>query len=406
LRNFINFPHYTCGIKQFNKIRILMSIPSYIQRKLELKTVLQNKSVLLLGPRRTGKSALIRHEFPDAKVYNLLKADEFQRLSARPSTIRESLVAEPKQLVIIDEIQKLPLLMDEVHLMIEELGQRFLLTGSSARKLRRTHTSLMAGRAKIIYLHPFVSAEVPNFDLDRTLLYGQLPPIYLSTDPEDELAGYVGEYLKEEIQAEALSRNIDNFSRFLDRAAYTNAQLINFESVASDAQVPARTVREYYSVLEDTLIGKMLEPIQQIGSRKVISRGKFYFFDTGVVHQLQKIYSLPELSAGYGDAFESFIFHELRTYLNYNNRRESLHFWRTTNGVEVDFILGGKIGIEVKASRSVDSKDMKGLRALAEEGKMVRLIVVSRDPERRQVRDIEIWPYRMFLEALWKHSII
>ncbi len=383
-----------------------MSLPSYIQRKLELKTVLQNKSVLLLGPRRTGKSALIRHEFPDAKVYNLLKADEFQRLSARPSAIRESLVAEPKRLVIIDEIQKLPQLMDEVHLMIEELGQRFLLTGSSARKLRRTHTSLMAGRAKIIYLHPFVSAEVPNFDLDRTLLYGQLPPIYLSTDPEDELSGYVGEYLKEEIQAEALSRNIDNFSRFLDRAAYTNAQLINFESVASDAQVPARTVREYYSVLEDTLIGKMLEPIQQIGSRKVISRAKFYFFDTGVVHQLQKIYSLPELSAGYGDAFESFIFHELRTYLNYNNRRESLHFWRTTNGVEVDFILGGKIGIEVKASRSVDSKDMKGLRALAEEGKMVRLIVVSRDPERRQVGDIEIWPYRMFLEALWKHSII
>ncbi|MCX6130910.1 MAG: DUF4143 domain-containing protein [Proteobacteria bacterium] len=362
--------------------------------------------MLLLGPRRTGKSALIRHEFPDAKVYNLLKADDFQRLAARPSLIREALMAEPRSLVVIDEIQKLPQLMDEVHLMIEEMGQRFLLTGSSARKLRRTHTSLMAGRAKVISLHPFVSAEVPDFDLDQVLLYGFLPPIYLSADPEDELAGYGGEYLREEIQAEALSRSIENFSRFLDRAAFTNAQLINFESVASDAQVPARTVREYYTVLEDTLIGRMLEPIQQIGSRKVISKGKFYFFDTGVVHQLQNIKNLPALSPGYGDAFESFIFHELRTYLDYNNKRESLHFWRTNTGVEVDFILDGKIGIEVKASKSVDAKDMKGLKALAEEGKMERLMIVSRDPERRQVDKIEIWPYRLFLEELWNHSII
>jgi len=379
---------------------------TYIKRRLDLSSVLQTKSVLLLGPRRTGKSALIRHEFPDAKVYNLLKADEFQRLATRPSLIREALVAEPRSLVVIDEIQKLPQLMDEVHLMIEEMGQRFLLTGSSARKLRRTHTSLMAGRAKVISLHPFVSVEVPDFELDQVLLRGFLPPVYLSADPEDESAGYVGEYLKEEIQAEALSRNIENFSRFLDRAAFTNAQLINFESVASDAQVPARTVREYYTVLEDTLIGRMLEPIQQVGSRKVISKAKFYFFDTGVVHQLQKITSLPALSPGYGDAFESFIFHELRSYLDYNNRRESLHFWRTSTGVEVNFILDGKIGIEVKASRSVDAKDMKGLKVLADEGKMDRLIVVSRDPERRQVDNIEIWPYRSFLADLWSHSII
>jgi predicted AAA+ superfamily ATPase len=378
----------------------------YLNRRLKLESILQHKSVLLLGPRRTGKSALIRHEFADAKVYNLLKADEFQRLAARPSLIREALASEPRNLVVIDEIQKLPQLMDEVHLMIEELGQRFLLTGSSARKLRRTHTSLMAGRAKVHYLHPFVSAEVPDFDLDKILLYGLLPPVYLSSDPEDELSGYVGEYLKEEIQAEAISRNIENFSRFLDRAAFTNAQLINFESVASDAQVPARTVREYYTVLEDTLIGRMLEPIQQIGSRKVVSKAKFYFFDTGIVHQLQKIRSLPALSPGYGDAFESFIFHELNSYLHYNNSRESLHFWRTSSGIEVDFILGERIGIEVKASRSVDAKDMKGLRSLSEEGKMERLIVVSRDPERRQVDGIEIWPFRMFLAALWEHSII
>jgi predicted AAA+ superfamily ATPase len=342
----------------------------------------------------------------DAKVYNLLKADEFQRLAARPSLIREALLAEPRSLVVIDEIQKLPVLMDEVHVMIEEMGQRFLLTGSSARKLRRTHTSLMAGRAKVTYLHPFVSAEVPDFELNRVLLYGLLPPVYLSTDPKDELLGYVGEYLKEEIQAEALSRNIENFSRFLDRAAFTNAQLINFESVASDAQVPARTVREYYTVLEDTLIGRMLQPIQRLSSRKVVSKAKFYFFDTGVVHQLQNVQSISELSPGYGDAFESFIFHELSSYLDYHNKRESINFWRTSTGVEVDFILGGRVAIEVKATKLVDTRDLKGLKLLATEEKMERLIIISRDTERRQLDKIEVWPYRMFLSELWNDLII
>jgi len=379
---------------------------TFIDRKIDLAKILSHKSVLLLGPRRTGKSALIRNQFGAAKVYNLLRADEFQKLAARPQLIREALAAAPVDLVVIDEIQKLPVLMDEVHLMIEEMGQKFLLTGSSARKLRRTHTSLMAGRAKIQYLHPFVSAEIPEFDLDQVLLYGLLPPVYLSPDPEDELRSYVGEYLKEEIQAEALSRNIENFSRFLDHAAFTNAQLINFESVASDAQVPARTVREYYTVLEDTLIGRMLKPIAQIGSRKVVSKAKFYFFDTGVVHQLQKIRGLPELAPGYGDAFESFLFHELVSFLDYTNSRETLNFWRTSNGPEVDFIVSGRIAIEAKATKLVDTKDLKGLRALAKEEKMDRLIVVSRDPERRTVGNIEIWPYREFLRQLWAGSIV
>jgi len=407
MRDFVVFPHHICDIYHAGILRFDgMAQVNYITRKIDLQSVLARKSVLLLGPRRTGKSALIRHQFTSAKVYNLLKADDYQRLSARPQLIREALATAPVDLIVIDEIQKLPSLMDEVHLMIEEFGQKFLLTGSSARKLRRTHTSLMAGRAKVKYLHPFVSAEVPDFDLDRVLLYGLLPPVYLSEDPEDELRSYVGEYLKEEIQAEALSRNIENFSRFLDRAAFTNAQLINFESVASDAQVPARTVREYYSVLEDTLIGRMLQPTSQIGSRKVVSKGKFYFFDTGIVHQLQQVRSLPGLSAGYGDAFESFLFQELVAYLDYADTTETLNFWRTATGAEVDFIVSLRIAIEAKATKLVDAKDLKGLKALAAIKPMQRLMVVSRDPERRRVGDIEIWPYREFLRELWAGHII
>ncbi len=379
---------------------------SYIPRQIDLASTLKRKSVLLLGPRRTGKSALIRQQFAGARVYNLLKADEFQKLAARPQLIREAAIAAPVDLIAVDEIQKLPILMDEIHLMIEEMGQKFLLTGSSARKLRRTHTSLMAGRAKIQYLHPFVSSEIVEFDLNRVLLYGLLPPVYLSDDPQDELQSYVGEYLREEIQAEALSRNIQNFSRFLDRAAFTNAQLINFESVASDAQVPARTVREYYSLLEDTLIGRMLEPISQIGSKKVISKAKFYFFDTGVVHQLQRMVGLPELSPAYGDAFETFLFHELVSYLDCSGPKETLNFWRTTAGNEVDFVVSGRIAIEAKATKLVDAKDFRGLMALAKEKKMDRQIIVSRDPDRRVVGDIEIWPYREFLEQLWTGKIV
>ena len=389
---------------QFNLLEYHKNM-TYLTRRIDLSAVLARKSVLLLGPRRTGKSSLIRHQFKSAKVYNLLKADEFQRLSARPQLIREALATNPVDIIVIDEIQKLPSLMDEVHLMIEEYGQKFLLTGSSARKLKRTHTSLMAGRAKVIYLHPFVSAEVPDFDLDRVLLYGLLPPVYLSDDPEDELRSYVGEYLKEEIQAEALSRNIQNFSRFLSHAALTNAHMINFESVASDAQVPARTVREYYTVLEDTLIGRMLMPLSQVGSRKVVSKAKFYFFDTGIVHQLQQLTSMPFGGSSYGDAFETFLFHELVTYLDYVRPRETINYWRTSTGIEVDFVISQRIAIEAKATTLVDKKDLKGLKALAKEIKLERLIVVSRDTESRKIGSIEIWPYREFLTALWSGSI-
>lgn len=379
----------------------------YIRRILPLDEDLKRGSVLLLGPRRTGKSALIRNEIKADRVYNLLKSDEFQRLAYRPALIRESL-QRGDSLVVIDEIQKIPSLMDEVHLMIEEHGIRFLLTGSSARKLRRSHTSLMAGRARMRRMCPFVSAELENFDLDRALSFGMLPPVYLSDQPAEELLGYAGLYLKEEVQAEALSRNIEGFSRFLTRAALSSGEVLNFESVAGDAQVPARTVREYYALLEDTLVGTMLEPLQTGARRKCISKGKFYFFDAGVVRALQDPRGLgtPLSASTVGMALEHFIFQELYAFAQYFARGASLQFWRTHAKQEVDFVINGEVAIEVKASSNVQDRHLKGLRALEQDRPMRRQIVVCREPHSRRMGDVEILPVQHFLDLLWSCDIV
>ena len=390
------------------KLKITCHDPTmYVERIIPLTRDLQQKSVLLLGPRQTGKSAYIRHQARPSKVYDLLKADVFQRLSARPSLIRESLVPG-EGLIAIDEIQKLPVLMDEVHVMIEETGQRFLLTGSSARKLKRSHTSLMAGRARTRYLCPLVSVELDEWDLQRVLEYGMLPPVALSPDPLEDLESYVGTYLREEIQAEAASRKIENFSRFLHFAALWNGEVVNFEAVARDAQVPARTVREYYALLEDTLVGTMLEPLQTTGKRKAISRGKFYFFDVGVVHALTGEFTVPPRTATYGRAFEHFVWQELSAYVKYLARRSKLQFFRDVRGAEVDFVLDGRIAIEVKASTLVHDRQLKGLHAITEQSDfpIQRRIVVCQEPEKRRVSGIELIPYREFLGELWEGGVV
>ncbi len=378
---------------------------NYIARLLPVAQQLKRRSVLLLGPRRTGKSSLIRNEIRADRVFNLLQVDTYRDIISRPSLIRES--AKRGDLIVIDEIQKLPNLMDEVHLMIEEYGVRFLLTGSSARKLRRTHTSLMAGRAKTLHLMPFSHAELSHFDLSRRLAFGSLPPVWLSEEPWDELSTYVGEYLRDEIQAEALSRNIEGFSRFLTHAAATNTEIINFESVASDAQVPARTVREYYSVLVDTLLGTLLEPLakKKGNTRKAVAKSKFYFFDTGVANAILRRKILPEASNEFGKAFEHFIFQELFTYRCYKKTDGTLNFWAIHQGPEVDFVLDGEIAVEVKATQLASEKHFRGLMAFADEHKLKRLIVVSRDQRYRKVGKIEVYPFAHFLNDLWNDKI-
>lgn len=375
----------------------------YVPRKLDLRAELEKRSVLLLGPRRTGKSALLREAVVPDRTYDLLRADTFQALAIRPSLIRESLRPEDR-VVAVDEIQKLPALMDEIHGLIETTGTRFLLTGSSARKLRRTHTSLMGGRARVRRLFPFVAEEVGDLDLDRALVTGLLPPIWYSDEAWIDLGDYVGSYLQEEVRAEGLARNIEAFSRFLARAARSHGELLNFESVARDAQVPARTVREYYDVLADTLLGHLVEPFKT-PARKAVSHARFYFFDNGVANRLVGRRSLAPGTPEQGAAFEAYLCHELMAWRSYTRREEPLTFWRTLDGVEVDFVLGDHTGIEVKLTSLASERDAVGLHKLAGAATLRRKIVVSRDPAWRRLGDVEVWPWRAFVAALWSGEI-
>ena len=376
----------------------------FYDRIMDLKKESSKKSLFLFGPRQTGKTTLLKKMFPRSPFYNLLLADQFLKVSQRPQIIREELLARGKacpQPIIIDEIQKLPVLLDEVHHLIEEKGYRFILTGSSPRKLKRGGGNLLGGRAWTRQLLPLVSMEIPDYDLLRILNFGSIPSIYTSDDPDEDLRAYVGNYLQEEIQAEGLVRRIENFSRFLQTASLVNAELINFSNVAGDAGVPPRTVVEYFTILQDTLIGALLEPFKKTKKRKAISTAKFYFFDIGVCNCLAGRQGIRPKTELFGKALEHFVFTELRAFLLYHNDRRPLSFWRSKSGYEVDFLIGDEVAIEVKGSEMVTEKHLSGLRALSEEIELRRKIVVSLDENPRTLGGVEVLPIRHFLRELW-----
>ncbi len=374
----------------------------YIDRKLQLVDILKHKSCFLLGPRQTGKSTLIRETLSGHPTYNLLDSSVLLNLSRSPQRLGEEI--GDAQIVILDEIQKLPELLNEVHRLIEERGTRFLLTGSSARKLRRGGVNLLGGRARSRTLHPFIYDELKDrFDLNRALDIGLIPSIYLSDAPYEDLESYAGDYLKEEIAAEGVTRSIPAFSRFLEVAALCNGRMINFTEISNDAQVPRTTIHEYFDILKDTLIASELPAWKRTKTRKPISTSKFYFFDVGVVRFLQHRRGLQPRSPEYGDAFESYIFHELRSFIDYN-RCPELHYWRSTSDFEVDFIIPDSLGIEVKAKENVSGRDLKGLMAIKEERLLKHHVVVSLEPRPRTVDGIEILPWKDFLGRLWSRD--
>ena len=296
--------------------------------------------------------------------------------------------------------------MDEVHLMIEERGIRFLLTGSSARALKRAGVYMLGGRGSDRVMHPFSWFELQDrFSLDRALNHGLLPPHYLSDDPDEGLASYVDRYLTEEIAAEGLARNLPGFARFLQTAAVTNAQMLNYSNVAGDAQVPRQTVVQWYAVLRDTLVAFELPAWSRTVRRKAIETARFYFFDTGVVRALRRLPPVSEASADFGEFFEHYVFLELRAWIDYRRPRTPLAYWRSRSGHEVDFILDERVAIEAKATRRVQPKHLRGLLALAEEGLVERSIVVCREDRPRRERGIEIWPLEFFLAALWEDRL-
>ena len=293
--------------------------------------------------------------------------------------------------------------------MIEETPVRFVLTGSSARKLKRTHTALMAGRTRRMTLLPFCYPEISKtFDLNAYLARGGLPPAHLAPTVDEawnELRDYAGDYLREEILAEAIVRKIEAFSRFLPIAAGSNGQLINFEAIASDAQVPSRTVREYYSVLEDTLVGYVIQPLRFKGalSRKAIATSKFYFFDCGALNGLLNRKSVGAATPELGNLFETWVLLELKAFGAYRAARDDfeIKFWRDPAGREVDFLVNDRHAIEVKATRSVGGHHLDGIRALSAHLPLKKKWIICREPHHRVVDGIEILPYQDFLDRLW-----
>ncbi len=378
-----------------------------IKRGLDLPELLKRKSHFLFGPRGTGKTSLVHKSFgAEIPFIDLLSDDVYSRLLRRPSLLEE-LLPKGTSFAIVDEIQKIPTLLDEVQRLIETKRIKFLLTGSSARKLKRGGANLLGGRAWESNIFPFTSFELgESFDLLRYLNTGGLPPIYLSDYPEDELRNYIKLYLKEEIQAESLVKRLDHFARFLDTAALANSEELNFENIANDAGVPARTVASYFEILEDTLVGFQVLPFARTKKRKAIKRSKFYFFDVGVAGALAKRGQIQEASESYGKAFEHFIAQELRAYLSYNVLDLDLCYWRSTTQLEVDFIVGNQLAIEVKSSHNISKRHLAGLKALEEEGLVKKFIVVSNDPIPRVMEGVELFHWREFLGRLWSNEIV
>ena len=356
---------------------------------------------------------MLKSLFPNSRYYDLLLADQFRRLLTDPTLIRQECEARglngdtQTAPIVIDEIQKVPDLLDEIHWLIENRGLRFVLCGSSPRKLKKCGGKLLGGRAVRFHLLPLVYPEIPDFSLERALNHGLLPRHYVADDPRPFLDAYVGDYLKEEIVAEAASRNIPAFSRFLEVAALSNGEMVNFQNIASECGVSAPTAKTYFQILEDTLIGRWIPAFRKKAKRRTISSPKFLYFDVGLVAHLTRRGPVSSGSELFGRAFEHFLTMEVFGHSAYSDRHYPVHFWRTASQYEVDLVLGdGEVGLEVKSTLFAKDQHLRGLRAFKEEHGS-QCFLVSQDPNPRKTEDgILILPWREFLARLWAGEII
>ena len=371
------------------------------------------QSILLLGPRGTGKSTWIDHHFKNAVIYDLLDTSESLRLSRDPALLYRELEAEAAgSWVVIDEVQKVPVLLDEVHRLIEKKKLRFVLSGSSTRKLRRGGTNLLAGRALVTHMFPFTSAELASeFSVTDAIARGTLPMAVLGEDPVSYLMTYAETYLQEEIKAEALTRNIGFFSRFLEVAARQNGQVTNMTNIAREAAVSRQTVQNYFSVLVDTLIGYWIEPWKLKRGTKQVQQSKFYLFDSGVARALSGRIAYPPTQEERGPLLETLLFNEIRAYLSYTKRRYPIHFWRSYNGVEVDFLCETREGIvaaEFKASIRWDKRFNKGLHRMQSElgDRLIRCYGVYLGDRAARWEDVNVLSVKEFLHRLWNGAVL
>lgn len=384
----------------------------YIERVANIDKRLEKKSIFLFGPRQTGKSSYIKNQLSEPKLaWTLLDSELYRDLSMRPSILRNTLRAKGINdgVVVIDEIQRLPELLNEVHMLIEETGIHFLLTGSSARKLKKKGVNLLGGRAGLFNFHPLVWPEIKNFDisLERIFKSGLLPAPFSDDDYETFLSDYVGLYVKEEIETEREVRNLPPFWEFLRTVATTSGDITNYENVARDISISGVSVREWYNILVDTLIGFEVPPYRKTKIRKPNAASKFYIFDVGVCRKLQKLTLIEEETAEFGKYFENYIAMEIRSWLDYNSSGNTgLTYWHAQSGQEVDFIINERVAVEVKATKRVSIKDLKGLKALMEEGLMEKYILVCRENYPQLLDNgILVLPYEDFLSRLWNGEL-
>jgi len=385
-----------------------------VPRNLKISLPL-GKSAFLWGPRKIGKTTLLKNQFPKSHRYDLLESDTFFRLSKEPFRFREEILALPeaakKMPIVVDEVQKIPALLDEIHALIEREKLSFILCGSSARKLKMSHANMLGGRAWRFQLFPLTTQELKGrFDLLRALNQGLVPSHYLAEEHfRRDLKAYIQDYLREEIQYEGLVRNLPVFARFLDTIPFSNGEMVNYANIARECGIDNKTVVEYYNILVDTMIGSFLEPFRKTRNRQIITATpKFYLFDVGIAGELIKRHLEICKGAEFGKAFEHFLFMELTAYRGYSEQDFPIRYWRTKTGLEVDFVLGDtQIAIEVKGQERVSSTDLKGIAAFTEDYRPKRSLVVCQEPAPRKIDGgIEILPWRVFLEQLWGGEIL
>ncbi|MBQ6956357.1 MAG: ATP-binding protein [Bacteroidales bacterium] len=378
-----------------------------LHRILDLNTD-YNDSVFLWGARQVGKTTLLDELYPNCRRYDLLRAKDYNRLLRRPELLGEELDAlGPEDTVVIDEVQKIPQLLDEVHSLIQRRGIRFILSGSSPRKLKRYGANLLGGRAVRKVLYPLVSAEVPDFDIVKAVNNGMIPRHYLVDNPWERFRAYINVYLNEEIREEAISRNLQSFLRFLEVAAQSDGEMLVYKNVAQDCGIDYRTVKSYFEILQDTLIGYLIPGFTLSKKRSAMQSPKFYYYDVGITNFLLGRRKMEPGSELFGHSFEHFIIQELVAWLGYHQSDERLTYWHTASGYEVDAIIGeGRVAIEVKSCEEVKSRHLRGLKAFSEDFPDCRLIVVSFDTYRRRMNGVEIIPVKEFLADLWSGKIL
>jgi len=380
---------------------------NYISRRITISHK-STKSLFLFGPRQSGKTTLLKKRFSDAPYYNLLIDRDYIRFLTDPSVLRDEVLALSKdKMIVIDEIQRVPALLNEVHALIED-GYRFILTGSSARKLKRGSSNLLAGRARWNQLFPLSIHELKkDFNFKTAFHCGMLPSLYYSDEPEIDLLSYVNTYLKEEIAAEALTRNIQLFSKFLKLAAMTNTQVLNYSKISIDVGLSSTVIKNYYQILEDTFIGYFLNPLNSEKKRKAVTTPKFYFFDVGISNYIAKRKSIEKGTPYFGDSLEHLIHNEIKAYLSYFHPSVEMNYWRTRDQKEVDFVINKNIAIEVKSSNKVKSSQKSGLQALSEEIELKKKIIIYTGERAMSLENsTDVLPLYLFVEKLWKHEIL